>query len=86
MAYQVDRTFLLTIWRKALIFTSNISDFRLPVTLQTNALLGSFAAQAEFGDAADSPEYSNYLVHAKIAPNMNEQLAQAIAELHKQHK
>ncbi|PAV66774.1 hypothetical protein WR25_10500 isoform C [Diploscapter pachys] len=65
----------------------DIQTGRLPMTLNKHAQLGSFAAQAEFGDASIGSEaYANFLKTAKITPDMNEQMTAAIASIHQQHR
>ncbi|ULU14440.1 hypothetical protein L3Y34_016733 [Caenorhabditis briggsae] len=61
---------------------------RLPATPETHALLGSFVAQIEFGDAPAhiADEYEKYIVGAKLVPSANatpETFAK-IAELHRE--
>uniref|UniRef100_A0A8R1IEV5 FERM domain-containing protein n=1 Tax=Caenorhabditis japonica TaxID=281687 RepID=A0A8R1IEV5_CAEJA len=43
---------------------------RLPATADTHALLGSFVAQIEFGDAPAqvNDEYENFIVAARLVP------------------
>ena len=54
----------------------------------TYALLGSYTAQAEFGDYEEflhGPSYG-YLVNLKFAPVEDEELIRRIHEQHKRHR
>ncbi|VDM39092.1 unnamed protein product [Toxocara canis] len=59
---------------------------RLPATLATHALLGSYVAQAERGDFQDTPGYDDFLRDCRLAPVPSSTLYEKIRELHKQHK
>ncbi|CAI2293152.1 unnamed protein product [Caenorhabditis sp. 36 PRJEB53466] len=61
---------------------------RLPATADTHALLGSFVAQMEFGDAPSqiSDEYEQFIVNSKLVPTeqANSEEFKKIADLHRE--
>ncbi|CAG9538757.1 unnamed protein product [Cercopithifilaria johnstoni] len=64
----------------------DISTGRLPATLATHALLGSYVAQSVLGDYEPSLQYIDFLRSCNLAPMPNETLYEKIEELHKHHK
>ncbi|WKX91915.1 hypothetical protein Q1695_010170 [Nippostrongylus brasiliensis] len=65
---------------------NDVCSGRLPATIDTHATLGALVAQAQFGDAKQTPEYEEYLRTTKFAPQNSEQLLQMIAQKHKEYK
>ncbi|VDN04314.1 unnamed protein product [Thelazia callipaeda] len=59
---------------------------KLPATVATHALLGSYVAQSEQGDYEPSLQYVDFLKSCRLAPLSNDTLYEKIEELHKQHK
>ena len=61
---------------------------KLPCSLVTHALLGSYVVQGELGDF--DPEKhgidTNYLKEFRFAPNQSHELEEKVMELHKTHK
>ncbi|VIO97060.1 conserved hypothetical protein,hypothetical protein [Brugia malayi] len=64
----------------------DISTGRLPATLATHALLGSYVAQSVRGDYEPSLQYIDFLRNCHLAPIPNEILYEKVEELHKNHK
>ncbi|MCP9257924.1 Band 4.1 protein 2 [Dirofilaria immitis] len=64
----------------------DISTGKLPATLATHALLGSYVAQSVRGDYEPSLEYIDFLKNCNLAPLPNETLYEKIEELHRHHK
>uniref|UniRef100_A0A1I7VBH7 Moesin/ezrin/radixin homolog 1 n=1 Tax=Loa loa TaxID=7209 RepID=A0A1I7VBH7_LOALO len=64
----------------------DISTGKLPATLATHALLGSYVAQSVRGDYEPSLQYIDFLRSCHLAPLPNETLYEKVEELHKQHK
>uniref|UniRef100_A0A4W3JEG6 Erythrocyte membrane protein band 4.1 like 3 n=1 Tax=Callorhinchus milii TaxID=7868 RepID=A0A4W3JEG6_CALMI len=64
----------------------DIVSGRLPCSLVTHALLGSYTVQAELGDY-DPDEYStDYISEFHFAPTDTKELEEKVIELHKNHK
>lgn len=59
---------------------------RLPCSFVTQALLGSYLVQSEFGDYNPDEHKGNYLSEFKIAPNQTPELEAKVIDLHKTHK
>uniref|UniRef100_A0A0R3RHF2 Moesin/ezrin/radixin homolog 1 n=1 Tax=Elaeophora elaphi TaxID=1147741 RepID=A0A0R3RHF2_9BILA len=77
-----DRTrHLLSLQVRHDIFTG-----KLPATLATHALLGSYVAQSVRGDYEPSLQYIDFLRSCYLAPMPNETLYEKVEELHKHHK
>ncbi|KAL3998890.1 FERM N-terminal domain family protein [Acanthocheilonema viteae] len=64
----------------------DISTGKLPATLATHALLGSYVAQSVRGDYEPSLQYIDFLRSCDLAPAPNETLYEKVEELHKHHK
>ncbi|VDO51688.1 unnamed protein product, partial [Onchocerca flexuosa] len=64
----------------------DISTGKLPATLATYALLGSYVAQSVRGDYESSLQYIDFLKSCHLAPLPNETLYEKIEELHRHHK
>uniref|UniRef100_A0A1I8EGZ7 Moesin/ezrin/radixin homolog 1 n=1 Tax=Wuchereria bancrofti TaxID=6293 RepID=A0A1I8EGZ7_WUCBA len=64
----------------------DISTGKLPATLATHALLGSYVAQSVRGDYKPSLQYIDFLRSCHLAPIPNEILYEKVEELHKNHK
>ncbi len=65
---------------------------RLPATIATYALLGSYVAQSDMGDFSDenadaaASAYNEALSNARLTPVPNAQFFDKVKELHKAHK
>ncbi|XP_052283552.1 protein 4.1-like isoform X3 [Dreissena polymorpha] len=78
----------LTRYQLCLQIRRNIVDEKLPASLVTYALLGSYTAQSELGDY-DPEDFGTdyrYLKDLQFAPRQDKELLTKIAELHRQHK
>lgn len=65
----------------------DVMDGKLPCSFVTHALLGSFTVQAEIGDYDPSIHQGReYLEGFFFAPNQTDQLLDAVAEYHKDHR
>ncbi|VDN26960.1 unnamed protein product [Gongylonema pulchrum] len=64
----------------------DISTGRLPATLATYALLGSYVAQSVHGDYEPSLQYIDFLRSYRLAPVPSETLYEKVEEIHKQHR
>ena len=59
---------------------------RIPCTLTTYALLGSYNVQADLGDYDQDRGTRDYIKNIIFAPNQTPALLAKITELHEQHK
>lgn len=59
---------------------------RLPCSSVTQALLGSYQVQSELGDYDPNEHPSDYLAGMQFSPQPAAELAERVAELHKQHR
>ncbi|XP_059212002.1 band 4.1-like protein 2 isoform X6 [Centropristis striata] len=65
----------------------DVASGRLPCSFVTNALLGSYTLQAEFGDyEPDQPRPLDNVSQLTFAPNQNKEMEEKILELHKSHR
>uniref|UniRef100_A0A915PES1 FERM domain-containing protein n=1 Tax=Setaria digitata TaxID=48799 RepID=A0A915PES1_9BILA len=64
----------------------DVSTGKLPATLTTHALLGSYVAQSVQGDYEPSLQYIDFLRSYQLAPVLSETLFEKVEELHKHHK
>ncbi|XP_074593956.1 uncharacterized protein LOC141849499 isoform X4 [Brevipalpus obovatus] len=67
---------------------NDILSCRLPCSMVTYSLLGSYLVQSELGDYDEDQHGTgiDYLKEFRFAPNQTEVLKERVAELHKQHK
>ncbi|KAJ8304807.1 LOW QUALITY PROTEIN: hypothetical protein KUTeg_018390 [Tegillarca granosa] len=78
----------LTRYQLCLQLRNDIVCGKLPCSVVTYTLLGSYTVQSELGDF-DVEEYGpgiEYLKDMQFAPNQDRELLQKIAELHKTHR
>uniref|UniRef100_A0A8D1H0L1 Protein 4.1 n=1 Tax=Sus scrofa TaxID=9823 RepID=A0A8D1H0L1_PIG len=64
----------------------DIASGRLPCSLMTHALLGSYTLQAELGDYDPEEHDSNDLSDFQFAPTQTKELEEKVAELYKTHR
>uniref|UniRef100_A0A915BXA3 Moesin/ezrin/radixin homolog 1 n=1 Tax=Parascaris univalens TaxID=6257 RepID=A0A915BXA3_PARUN len=64
----------------------DLLDGRLTCPESTSALLGSYAAQSEFGDYSSDEHGSDYLDGFRVIPEQSASFLKSVAELHKLHK
>ncbi|VDK44521.1 unnamed protein product [Anisakis simplex] len=87
--YPPDPTALiddLTRYYLTLQIRHDIYTGRIPATLATHSLLGSYVVQAERGDYEDTPDYDDFLQDCRLAPVPSATLYEKVRELHRQHK
>ncbi|CAB4010595.1 band 3 [Paramuricea clavata] len=76
----------LTRYQFVLQLRESLLNGRLECSIPIYALLGSFIAQAEFGDY-DSPDISaNYLEDFKVCPDQPPELVEKIHDYHRRHR
>ena len=76
----------ITRYQLCLQIRNDILNNRLPCTLVTHALLGSYLVQSELGDYDSDTMGYNYLSEFRFAPNQTRDLEEKVMDLHKTHK
>jgi len=76
----------LTRWLVVLQIRRDLLSGRIPCTLTTYALLGSYNVQADVGEYDADRGTLDYIKNMTFAPNQTPDLLEKITELHKQHK
>ncbi|XP_037136348.1 protein 4.1-like isoform X5 [Syngnathus acus] len=64
----------------------DVASGRLPCSLATHAVLGSYTVQSELGDYDADECGSDYVSELCLAPNQSKQLEEKIMELHKSYR